>query len=606
MLGVTQDRTDIQILQDNWDGLPLSYDDVNRDSTLGRGKYGDGYFKNGFTVGVHPVSSVGRLEFMATSKGVEPVVHVGWANFFENTVRVKSAEMPIGDFFGLAEAIVSRDEQKGIDCTHRIMQYEAPDIIDQDSVKTFVGEAKRYLEYGLLESTLWDKASEGRKVCILNPSIPTLKRVLQMKGELPVYYTEMGLSGSEYYQELVKCMAIDGYKNGPVRTPLTSLDKENTYYLGFSGGKDSRKLLPHMFGFELNPYHPDSLNGMISGVTHSKNGLKIEIARGSYTRYEWYEDDPTYFRYYGDVVSPMLKDRKVGGEEAFNFVCSHEVGFFQRSDTLINEGDVLCDGYFFEDAILRQERKGEYLCYIDTSNRIVDIERSCSYENRRQLMRNAKFDLELATPIHDSRRAKLAYLRYRSSACVIAYVRPNEVPQEKWRQAIVERETIQYGVLKGRIFVRSDRAVATYVWSPKFGYRKLLEGNYPCDENEFVQLLDHSMLRAEIFPYTHEAGIQAIIREGYTPYNCVSKASGVWETLEFCRIDVDYKSNFNLVEVFKSYAKFIGTFRKKSLIVARGGIKRVESVIDKELFEFEDIATDYAVRLDGIDDLSVH
>jgi hypothetical protein len=599
-------RSDIDVLRDNYEGVPLSYDDYYRTNDKICGHYSDGYFPDSFAIGDHQVSGVGRLEMMATEHGVEPVIHVGWANFIENTVRVKSADMPILDFFGLAEAVVSRDEQMGVECVHRIMQYEAPDIIDTDTVKNAVRNTKRMLEYGLLESSVWDQATEGRTVAILNPSIATLKRVLKIKGEKRVYFTETTGSGTEYYQELVKEMMVMGYSDTPIRCCFTLLPTEYAYYLGFSGGKDSRKECHHMFGFELNPYHPDALNGMMSGVSNTKQGVKYEIARGSYTRYEYYEDQPTYFRYYGDVVAPVLKRLKVGGEEAFNFVCSHEIQVFQRKETLLNEGDVLCDGFFFKDMISRQEKIKGYHCYIDTENRIVDIEKSYSYENRREEMVRAKFPLELAHPIHDSRLAKIAYLRYRSAVCVIKYSRPNEVKLVDQKQVSLTRLNVVYGYMKFGKFVKSVRDFATHIWTSEYGYRQLDDGCYPCDVDEFVQLLDESMLRAQIEPLTYEDGLEAIVKDGFTPYNCVSNHSGKWRTLEFCRIDVDYKSNFSLVEVFKSYSKFIGPFYKRSLVIAKGGIKRKDSIIDKESFQFFDGKMDLAIGVsNGGEDLIV-
>jgi len=585
------ERTSEQIRSDYDNAWPLGHDDKQRYSDQCVGKIGDGQFGDSFKIGEYEVGHATRLEMLATDHGIEPVLHVGWANFFENSVLVKNANMPINAFFSLAEAVVQRDEMMGVEAAHSIMQYEAPDIIDKDRVKTFVGQVRHGLEYGLLESKIWDQASEGREVAILNPSIPTLKRVIEMKGERRVYFTELGPSGTEYFQEIIKVMAENHYNRPPTRIPLNSLPTEYAYYLGFTGGKDnsSRLMSRCMFGFELNPYHPDALNGMLSGIMYTKKGLKMEIARGSYTRQEYYEETPTYFRYYGDVIVPHLKDkdRRKGGEEAYNFICSREIMLPQRCDTLLNEGDVLCDGFFFKDSIARRLEINGLTCYIDTSGSIVDIEKSCSYENRRIIMEGANLGLPLARPIHDSRRARIAYLRYRSSVCDIHYVRPNEVTKENWVDVALERENIQYGLMKFNRFVQTKRADATMVWSKKYGYRTLDDGNYPCDETEYVQLLDHSMLRAVVVE-RGTTGVEAIIRDGYTSYNCVSRHSGVWRTLQFCRLDVDYKSNFNLVQVFKSYSKFIGPFIKHSLIIAKGKIKRKEIEIDKESFDLDD------------------
>jgi len=499
----------------------------------------------------------------------------------------------------LADAVVSRDEDEALRASHQIMQYEAPDIIDQDSTKTVVRNIKRVLEYGLLESRVWDQASGGREVAILNPSVATLKRVIKMKGEKPVYFTEMGVPGTEYFMELQKVMVEQGYNKRPVRASLQSIPREYSYYLGFSGGKDSRTLVPHMFGFELNPYHPDSLNGMMSGVMKTKMGTRIEIARGSYTRYEYYEDEPTYNRYYGDVVSPFLKDKKVGGEEAFNFVSSCDIPLFQRKESLLNEGDVLCDGFFFAETIFRKELINKETYYFDRFNNVMDVERSCSYENRRQLIIDAKLPYELASCIHDSRRAKFAFLRYRTSGCNIEYTRPNEVKKCDQVNVSLNRYTVQYGTLKNKRFVKALRDSATHIWTPEFGYRLLDEGFYPCDVGEFVQLLDESMLRACVETDDFDGGVEAIIKDGRTPFNCVSGHGGVWRTLQYCRLDVDFKSNFNLVQVFKSYTKFIGPFYKRSLVIAKGNAKVVQTEMDKQSFEFDDQPVYIDVELDG-------
>jgi len=68
----------------------------------------------------------------------------------------------------------------------------------------------------------------------------------------------------------------------------------------------------------------------------------------------------------------------------------------------------------------------------------------------------------------------------------------------------------------------------------------------------------------------------------------VSNYSGTWRQLEFCRIDVDYKSNFNLVRTFKAYTKFLGPYYKSSLIISKGKLKRVQETIPMEQFEFMD------------------
>jgi len=598
---MTHYRTDEQLHYDYYHGLPLAEDDFEKFISTSGPVLGDGYMSTTQWFGDNEASDIGRLEYVASTRGVEPVINLGWKNFYPNRVHVKSAEIPLFDFLALAEAVVDRDEAKGIAASHKILQYEAPDIIDQKPKFTALGNTKRFLEYGLLKSYVWDHAAGGGPIAILNPSISTLKRVFQEKGELPVYFTEMGPLGTEYFQEIGKAMFDDGYQHGPIRTPLNSLPLIYTYYLGFSGGyqNSSRVNVPNMFGFELNPYHPEALNGMLSGISHTKKGLKYELHQRSYDRQEIYEDEPTYLRYYGDVVVPKIVAFKSGGEEAFNFVCTREMDDFQRCDTLLNDMDVLSGGFFFKETKSHQIKCGDDVFTVDTSNCIMDVERSCSYENRRSYIsdkiadgtlfsQNLNGPYEISSPCHDSRFAKIAYLRYRTSALNIDYVRPNDVPKVDQVNISVSRETLKYGHLKGNKFVQTKREGATYVWTSSYGYRKLVEGHYPCVQDEYVQLLDHSMLRGQV-EHTHTDGfIEAILRDGSSPYTLVSNFSGRWRQLEFCRIDVDYKSNFNLVRTFKAYNKFLGPYFKTSLIIAKGKLKRVQESIPMEQFEFMD------------------
>jgi len=562
------------VLWDNWNGLPLAYEDYNRETDQNLGKIGDGHLNEDYSIGGHPVSSAVRLEIVATERGPEPVLHVGFSNFFENSVTVKSADMPIWDFLKLAESVVDGDKAKGHAAVHAIFQYQAPDIIESKKIDSPSGRIKQVLEYGLMESSVWANASQGLPVAILNPSIPTLKRVLHMKGEKPVFFTDLTGQGNEYWQELQKVMKELRYNNPPQRMALSDLPQQFCYYLGFSGGKDSRSVVPRCFGFELNPYHPDALNGLISGVNIRGDKIRYELHKGNYTRVEYYETKPTYFRYYGDVVARVLCRVRAPGDEAYNFVSSCQVSTFQRFDSLISEGDVLCDGFFFSEAIIRQEKCAGELLYIDAQNKVVDIEKSCSYENRRDLLYELKRDnpysfvWDIATPIHDSKRARIAYLRYRSPVFNIAYVRPNEVPLIDQVSVKLDRVTVTYGRNNGFRFYKTDRASADTVFTKEFGYRAMIEGNYECDANEFVQLLDHTMLRALLVP--EGEGIEAVIKDGYYPYGCVSQHGGVWRTLWYCRMDVDYKSNFTLPRVFQAYVRHIGPYRKKALVLGRG------------------------------------
>jgi len=589
------EHANLRILADNYNEYPLSYEDMYRRRDDSVGKIGDGHFSENFYIGDKKMSTAVRVEYVANEQGIEPVLHVGLADFQPNMVHVKSAEMPIFDFLALADAVVANDKVAGIACVHRILQYEAPDIIDQTRETTAVGLTKQFLEYGLLNSDLWAKASQGKVVSLVNPNVSTLKRVLHVQGEKSVYFTETTRAGDEYFAEITKAMADDGYNRSPIRIPLKQLPPDRAYYLGFSGGIEnaSRRYIPHMFGFELNPYHPDSLNGMMSGVMITDLGIRFELNRGSYTRYEIYEDEPTYFRYYGDVVKAAIGNERVGGDEAFNFVCSVEVQKFQRTDTTLNEGDVLCDGYFFKEPISRKESRNGSLYYLNDQNEVIDKEMSCSFENRLLVLKEENdrkvIPWKLASVVRDSRRAKMAYLRYRTSPCNIAYVRPNE-PKADHVTVSLSRETIHWGQSKGNMFLRTNRDDATHVWSKKYGYRKLIEGMYPCDATEFVELLDHSMMRAEVVN-TNE-GIEAIIRDGTGFKNPVSKFSGRWRQLEYCRIDIDFKSNFNLVKYFKAYKKFVGPYYKRSLILAKGQMKHVENEIATQ--SFGDIDEGYA------------
>jgi len=230
--------------------------------------------------------------------------------------------------------------------------------------------------------------------------------------------------------------------------------------------------------------------------------------------------------------------------------------------------------FFFSEAIIRQEKCAGELLYIDAQNKVVDIEKSCSYENRRDLLYELKRDnpysfvWDIATPIHDSKRARIAYLRYRSPVFNIAYVRPNEVPLIDQVSVKLDRVTVTYGRNNGFRFYKTDRASADTVFTKEFGYRAMIEGNYECDANEFVQLLDHTMLRALLVP--EGEGIEAVIKDGYYPYGCVSQHGGIWRTLWYCRMDVDYKSNFTLPRVFQAYVRHIGPYRKKALVLGRG------------------------------------
>jgi len=114
------------------------------------------------------------------------------------------------------------------------------------------------------------------------------------------------------------------------------------------------------------------------------------------------------------------------------------------------------------------------------------------------------------------------------------------------------------------------RGEATHVWTKKYGYRELEEGNYRCGDGEYVQLLDHSMLHAQVVEPS-ELSVPAIRYLGYYPLNCVSKSNGEWWTLQLTRLDVDFKSHFNLVQVFQTYDKHVGPHYKRSVAIARSG-----------------------------------
>jgi len=585
-------RSDIDIIKDYWAQLPLTHEDYFRGMDDGNPLFGNGVVSSGLRIGEREVGNVYRLEMLTGEGGVEPVVHVGYKEFIPNIVHVKSADSPIFDFLALGQAVVDQDEAAGIAATHRILQYEAPDIIDQSREETMVGKTRRFLEYGLLNSDLWNKASLGMEVAILNPNVPTLRRVLERKGELRVFFTEMGVKGHEYFHQIEKAMLDLKYNNRCIRIPLTKLPVDLMYYIGFAGGieNSTRIHVTHYFGFELNPYHPDSLNGMMSGMDYSAGQIDYELARGTYTRHEHYERDPSYFRYYGDVLKPVLGNARVGGDEAFNFICKpEEMTCFQRHAVVLSEGDVISGSAYYEHAIARQERFGAFLFILNTQNEIIDIEKSCSWENRQQLISELQSESNLpwpkATPLHNSRKAKVAYLKYRTSPCNISYVRPAEVPSKDHRTVDVTRETIHYGTRFGPKFIRTQRRDATWVWSKKFGYRKLVENNYPCDNGEWVQLLEHSMLRAVELQLGDENGLQALIREGYNPFTPCAKIRNIWYQLEFCRIDVNFKSNFNILQTFKAYSKFIGPYYKRSMIIAKGKLKLIEANIGPEEFE---------------------
>jgi len=76
------ERTSEQIRSDYDNAWPLGHDDKQRYSDQCVGKIGDGQFGDSFKIGEYEVGHATRLEMLATDHGVEPVLHVGWANFF--------------------------------------------------------------------------------------------------------------------------------------------------------------------------------------------------------------------------------------------------------------------------------------------------------------------------------------------------------------------------------------------------------------------------------------------------------------------------------------------------------------------------------------------
>jgi len=286
------------------------------------------------------------------------------------------------------------------------------------------------------------------------------------------------------------------------------------------------------------------------------------------------------------VFIPRIMTKPTGGEEAWNFVAGFPVPGFNRTESLLNEGDVLCDGMFFKDTIGRRTELEGQTYYIDTAGKVVDMEGSDSYENRYQ--RLVGLPWERATPLHNSRNARLGYLKYRTSPVNVAYVRENEMPVENRLDVDIKRITIEWGQVIGRKFVAGQRMGATHVKLNKEKIRELIDGQYPCRAGEFAQMMDKSMLLAT--RVENGKGVQSVVTDGFAPFNCVSCYEGHWRTLHFCRIDVDFKANFGIVSVFKAYKRHIGPFVKRSAAVTLGHVRSGKYTgEDEELYYMDEI-----------------
>jgi hypothetical protein len=575
-------RDDSRLHQEMLDGVPLSYEDEEAGDFLRTESYADGYFVAGTKINGHEIGTSTRLEMIGGEGEVKPVIFAGYLNAWDNIVEVKSAQIPIFDFFALAESVVSRDFAKGDEAVHQILKYEAPDIIGRlKEMDTPYNTARRMLEYGLLESDLWERSTRGMEVAILNPSISTLKRVINVRGEVPVFYTHLGRISDEYWDEIKKVMLQNNYLRRPSRVPFEDLPTNLSYYLGFSGGIESKRQLGNFFGFELNPHHPDALNGMMSGVSQRNGVTKIEYAKTTHMRIEPYDDLPNYNRYYGDVVVPRIVKKRRGGEEAFNFISSNKIDDFVSKEAILHEADVLCGGAYFQHPIVRQEFYQGRTYSIDTQNQVVDVHGTESYDNRRQQLENLPW--QIASPVHDTRRSSIGFLRYRTSVVSTGYHRLEEVMQQDQLSVEIKRYPLLYGQMRGGKFFHTQREGATAVKIPGKEIAMLDAQQFPTRRGEYAQMMDDTIVIATESNSPH--AVNAVKWEGFVPFNCVSKINGVWYTLYTCRIDVDFKSNFTLAQVFKAYERHIGSHLKRAAMIIHGKIPRGLGQMEQESFD---------------------
>jgi len=460
---------------------------------------------------------------------------------------------------------------------HAILQYEAKDIIVQRE-RQYTASPRQFLEYGLLESVVWDKIVSSHSVAMLNPSMSSIKRIKEKRGEIPVILTNMEHDDA-YLQEINKVMKSCGYVGKAQIVNEDRLDSDVLYYVGFSGGEDVRSRLVHMFGFELNPYHPSALENVIVGVTMIEGGVEIAYPSTSHYNTEKYWTNPNYYRYTGDVFVKDIVSRRVEGDEMYNLIVSHKVNHFSPALSVLNDGDVLSGASFYRSPIATEEEIDGLKVYKDEDGKVIDSVAPESHESRRYDLQQKGY--ELAEETDNKFAASVVALRYRNQLFNISLDLRKKDPEDDCSRYKVKRYTVKYGVKGTTTFRETPKYQATHVYmypnrkevklsDRRFGNRPLprmsymlKDGDCMTQDGEYVRLLSKSAIVCT----RAESGVRGKVKTGRSLGDFVAYRKGVWESLVMVDLHVDFMYQFDLVDVFQSYRVRNPTSAKRSSIL---------------------------------------
>jgi len=532
--------------------------------------YADIFLKPDSTYNEHALGSEGRVEVVKTVNGIEPHFFFGLFGSYDNNVDVENARIPFSALLSMANAVVDNDHEAGRKAAARVLDYVAPNIIGEEKQTNPVKLAKQCLEYGLVSSSIWYEATGGMKVALLNPSIPTLKRVFQSKGEVPVFFTDESTRYDNYIGHMEKVMADDGYNSKPVVLKADDISDDYCYYLGFNTGIPLQQKLKHYFGFELNPAHPDTMNGMMDGVEDHETHISVLLPSTNYIRDRIYPKKPRYNRYYGEIVAKVIRDRCVWGDEAFNFISTVKMTSFKYAESVPNIGDVLCGSVFYHEKIA-EKRVIDDVTYLCAANGdIIDKEAPECHENRRKEI--VASGMKVVKPGPYNMNVKVAYLKYKTGPQDVSFNVDRQTAKKNQIRVIVERLSATYwslGLSKRdfttRHYVRCSRHDAAFVsLGGKKGKFKMRNGLMVTLPGEYVRLMDESA----IIYREDDNGVEAIRCVGYNPLSPVSCDGDVVMHVNIKDAILDFKNSFTYADTYLAYSRHTQPYTKSSVLNA--------------------------------------
>jgi len=363
---------------------------------------------------------------------------------------------------------------------------------------------------------------------------------------------------------------------------LDDLPQDYSYYLGFSGGFDTKHVVPHFFGFESNPYHQDTLTGVIKGLEIQDQCVEMYFQKTGYDRIERYYQKPIYNRYYGDVVVPALTQNRSWGIMSYNFITDMRMEF-PNQNTEYDGEEIIVDARYVHKIVHHEQVCNGITYLVSEQGDIIDVKDTLSPENRYKLMIDDGVNFDW-----NKYPDGAVYMLSRSKTNLI----PLPVPQVNNLDDIVNgkyiRSPYRYQVQMGNKMLDTSRGCATHIMVNATGdlfryYRGVMHGTqnkYVCLRKAYVEVIE---IVSDGKPYFRYKGYNH-----YAPSTCIEN-----QDYHLSLIDDYYmlKRDYSLTDIF--YSRMKHGVEYSSLSYRRQGLDKLIDALSVDLRDLSEGINQY-------------